>query len=128
MGSKKMPQRRGPRLKERKTTITGDLTKAREDANLTQDAAGKLIGKDKTFICRLERSSKTPPAPIIRALAIKYGLSPKNLLKKAGHEELPWLDIIKQPDNSPDTILDERSPEETRELKRYLAFMRVVNS
>ena len=123
-----MPQRRGPRLKERLSTITEDLTKAREDANLTQDAAGKLIGKDKTFICKLERGLKTPPAPIIRALAIKYGLSPEIILEKAGHKELPWLDIIKKPDNSPDTILDELSPEETRELKRYLAFMRVVNS
>ena len=123
-----MAQRRGPHLLERKSTIAKALTKARDDAKLTQDMAGRSIGKDKSFICRLERSPKTPRPHIIRALAVTYDIPPDKLLKKAGYKELPWLDVIKKPDSSPDTILDDISKKETRELKRYLAFLRVMKS
>lgn len=128
MESRKMARRRGPPLLERKTTFARYLTKARSEAKLTQDMAGKKIGKDKAFICRLERSSKTPPPHVIRALAGIYDIPPDKLLKKAGYKELPLLDVIKRPESSPDMILDNVTADEKRELKRYLAFMRIVNS
>jgi len=123
-----MAQRRGHPLLKRKTNLTVYLTNARSEAKLTQDKAGKMIGKDKSFICRLERSTKTPPPHILRALAGIYDIPPDKMLRKAGYKEMPLLNVIKEPDDAPDTILYSITDNEKRELKRYLAFMRIVES
>ena len=123
-----MTLKRGHPLLKRKTDLTVYLTNARSKVGLTQDRAGKMIGKDKTFICRLERSAKTPRPHVLRALAGIYDLHPNEVLGKAGYKEFPPLDVLEHPDKAPDTILDTITDHERRELKRYLAFIRLVKS
>jgi transcriptional regulator with XRE-family HTH domain len=121
-------RRRGHPLLERKTVLAAYLTGLRNKVSLTQDIAGKKIGKDKSFICRLERGTKTPPPHILRALAGIYDVPPDELLRKAGYKEMPLLNMIQRPEDAPDTILDSATDYERRELKRYLAFIRIVKS
>ncbi len=123
-----MNRKRGKPLLKRRTTLATYLTNARLKADLSQDKAGKMIGKDKSFICRFERSIKTPPPHILRALAGIYDILPERVLNKAGYKEMPLLDIIKKPDNIPDSSLLNTTSIEKRELKRYLAFMRLTKS
>jgi transposase len=85
-----------------------------------------MIGKDKAFMCRLERSTGTPPPHVLRALAGIYDIHPDELLQKAGYRQMPLRDVIERPDEAPDAILGAITPAERRELKRYLAFIRLV--
>lgn len=123
-----MPRRKGHPLSKRKTTFTKFLTKARFEAKLSQAEIGKRIGKDKSYICRLERSTKIPPPHIIRASARAYEIDPDILLSKAGYKEFPWFEVIKNPDDISDSVFSTLTTEEKRELKRYLAYINIVNS
>jgi len=122
--------RRGRPLKARKKGLSRYLTDARQEAGLSQKQAGEALHqKDGSLICRLELGIKTPPpdvlSRILRQLAIAYDIHLDVLLKQAGLKEFPWHKIVREPNDAPDTILDDTTNDEKRELKRYLAFMRL---
>ena len=117
--------KKGYSMRERPTEIAKYLTDRRKDLGLTQKEAAKKIGKERSYLCAFERGKRRPPPHILRALAGIYDILPEDLLKKAGLIELPLLDAIRTPDEVSDNILSDTTEEERRELKRYLAFLRL---
>ena len=96
------------------------LKNRREELRLTLRDVEKKIGISNAYLSQLENEKILQPTPrILRKLSENYSLSYTKLLELAGHPTLSY-DSIKHRVS----VFDNITPNEEKELKEYLLFMR----
>jgi transcriptional regulator with XRE-family HTH domain len=71
-----------PASKERYEKLRLLLTKAREDAGLTQVELGEKLGRPQSFVSKIERGVRTVDLIEFLEIAAAVGLDPAKFIKK----------------------------------------------